>query len=108
MSRIILDDGEGAPVIDLEVVRSEYGQKAKKLACKHSRVTVDERKNLLTCRDCEAEVNAVWWLSHYIVDEWSRFDARRKKASEAVAKAEKRTRTKCEHCHEMTRIKNLW
>ena len=108
MSRIILDDGEGAPVIDLEVVRSEYGQRAKKLACRHSRVTVDERKNLLTCRDCEAEVNPMWWMSRYIIDEWSRFESRRKAAGEAVAMAEKRSRTKCEHCARMTRIRGVW
>ena len=71
-------------------------------------MTVDERKNLLTCRDCEAEVNPMWWMSRYIIDEWSRFESMRNAAEEAVSLAEKRSRTKCEHCARMTRIRGVW
>lgn len=107
MNRIILDDGEGAPIIDLEVVRYERQEHAKKLKCKHTRVLVNERKNTVTCRDCEAEVSAVWYLS-LLVSEWSRFESRQKGAEAAVALAEKRCRTKCEHCRQMTRIRGVW
>lgn len=106
-NRIIIDDGEGAPVIDLEVVRYERTGHGSKLACQHWHVIVDTRKNTLTCRDCQAEVSATWYLER-LVEHWSRTEARRKRAEEAIVKAEKRCRTKCEHCHEMTRIRGVW
>ena len=102
-NRIIIDDGNGAAVIDMQVVRYEWEQREAKLKCTHARVYVDARKNTVTCRDCDAEVNAVWYLSR-ICDKWSEFERYRKQYETAKVLYDERSRTKCQHCHEMTRI----
>lgn len=107
MSRIILDDGEGAPVFDIEHARHARYGKPSKIACEHRRVYADERKNTLTCRDCEAEVNPVWYIT-MLVQHWNLVESRKKSAEAAVAEAQKRTRTKCQHCGRMTRIHGVW
>jgi len=99
-NRIIINDGYGAAVIDMQVVRYEWEQREAKLKCTHARVYVDARKNTVTCRDCAAEVNAIWYLSH-ICDKWSEFERYRKQYETAKALYDERSRTKCQHCHEV-------
>ncbi|MDH0342126.1 hypothetical protein [Chromobacterium haemolyticum] len=77
---------------------------AKPGQCRHLNVRVNEDLAEVTCRDCEAKLNPIWVLSRMAKEEtkWAFRRSEFIKTREALAQ---RSRCKCQHCGQMTRIK---
>ena len=94
---------ERPKVISIEVVRQSRIERHYRKTCPHCNVKADTARTYLTCRDCGADLNPIEWIAqnkeylNQIVREAQNYN-------DAVAKYEKRSRTKCQHCGEMTRI----
>lgn len=101
--RIIINDGKGAVVIDMQVARQEYEAERLGRKCLHRHVTIYTRETEVLCSDCGVRVNAVDYLS-LIVSEWAQFERAQEDYEEAKHEYEDRSRTKCEHCGKMTDI----
>lgn len=76
--------------------------------CMHIDVTyfVDERSTDVTCGACDARLSPMWVLGR-LANEERRLIELHRRYVEAKRAAEKRIRTKCEHCKQITRIKGL-
>lgn len=64
---------------------------------------VDVRAGKCRCRACNGEVSPIFVLERLMHDE-SRWNRGRKAFYEEAARLRERSRTKCQHCGEMTRI----
>ena len=72
--------------------------------CRHMKMTVSETKNTIECDDCGAQLNPIWVLGRYASEESLLYD-RIARSRELSKKLDKRMRTKCDHCGEMTNIR---
>lgn len=76
--------------------------------CQHidTGIVVDEALLEVTCRACGEKLSPVWVLARLAEREslWSRS---REAYVQEAKRAKERRRTKCEHCKQMTRIRNL-
>jgi ribosomal protein S27E len=81
---------------ELELVR-EYQK------CFHRQFLVDESKAAVECADCHEKLNPMWVLSH-LASENSRFLEASRRYQDEMARLRERSRTKCQHCGQMTRI----
>ncbi len=87
-----------AKVISIKKARGELRE------CQHLHMVVDEKKNIVECDDCGAELNPVWALLRFANEE-SRWEYERKALAEIKAKIEQKRRTKCRHCGKMTDVR---
>lgn len=78
----------------------------KGLPCHHAAFIVDEQKQEVECASCGERLNAMWVLS-YLASEDRQFKDTRKLADEAMTRLQERSRTKCQHCGKMTRIRGV-
>lgn len=76
--------------------------------CDHKRAgfTVDEAELVVTCRGCGEKLNPVWAMARLAEEESTWRRTREAYIQERQALNERR-RTKCQHCGQMTRIRNL-
>lgn len=74
-------------------------------ACQHRTATfiVDEAMEEVQCGDCGAKLNAHWVLRQ-LCEKESRWRQRADDARKVLAEVEGRTRTRCQHCDQMTHI----
>ena len=100
-SDVVKLDTKAKPVDQrgLRVVRYQHG------ACNHTTCTyiVDEALEEVQCGDCGAKLNAHWVLRQ-LCEKESRWRQRADDASKVLAEVEGRTRTRCQHCDQMTHI----
>lgn len=96
--------GKGQPVegnvFSLEMARNNPEH------CQHRTMIVDEKLNTLTCKQCGSLLNPIWALARFHKEE-SSWKWTLKAYKEMLAERDARTRTKCQHCGKMTRIKGL-
>lgn len=102
---------EVSNIVDLKVKKRAPPKSGNHLeivsdwSCPHKRLEVDEKLAEVTCRDCKAKLNPIWALKSLCDAEhgmWERYRTMRAIAMEL----EKRTKTKCECCGKMTRIRS--
>lgn len=78
----------------------------KPSACYHDAFVVDEKKDTVECAKCGERLNPMWVLQYLagrdrnMADSW-------KRSQEAMHRLQERSRTKCEHCGHMTRIRGI-
>lgn len=91
---------------DNNVIRFK-SQHQNRTACQHSHVIVSESTLEITCKQCGAKVNPVWW----IIQKMDQINSAQKRyvqaASEADAiwqKLDAKRKYCCVHCHEVNTI----
>lgn len=72
--------------------------------CRHAHVRVDEHAQNVQCKDCQLFINPIAFIVSIARHE-HRVTSRLAAITAAAEVAEKRTRTTCEHCGKMTRIR---
>jgi ribosomal protein S27E len=78
----------------------------KPLGCFHDSFVVDETKDTVECAKCGEKLNPMWVLNYLagrdrnMADNW-------KRSREAMNLLHERSRTKCQHCGQMTRIRGF-
>ncbi len=104
MTHIVdINDSDGNNVISIEVVRAGARLREIRKTCAHARVTIDEARSEVECRDCGAMLSPVWVMAQW-ADKWGEFIRLAEKYDESRAAYEAKTRTKCRHCGQMTPI----
>lgn len=93
-----LDDAN-TKVISLTEARNKY----RPGRCLHNHIEVDEELGTVLCTDCGEKLNPVAVLARFAKEE-TRWEQRREAAKAEQAKLDLRSRTKCQHCGQMTRI----
>ena len=94
--------GDTAKPVDqrgLRLVRYQHG------ACNHTTCTyiVDEKLAEVQCGDCGAKLEPVWVLRQ-LCEKEARWNDRRREFLELQTHLRERTRTRCQHCDQMTNI----
>lgn len=72
--------------------------------CRHVHLAVDEDLAEVECADCGAKLNAIAVLARLAREE-SRFEQRRLAMVAEREKLEAKSRTKCQHCGQMTHVR---
>lgn len=72
-------------------------------ACKHGPYVIDEALAEVTCEPCGAKMNPIHVLK-ILANHENRWHQNAENAKAEMERLEQRTRTKCQHCHQMTRI----
>lgn len=88
----------------LKVVEGPDTRFARASQCRHLNIRVNEDLAEVVCRDCDAKLNPIWVLIRMGKEEtkWAFRRTEYIKMREALAQ---RSRCKCQHCGQMTRIK---
>lgn len=102
--KIEIPDDDGTNVISLNVVRESYELKRIRRQCVHIHVTLDTDYATLTCDDCKKELNPIQYIEH-LVERWSYIQRMTTRYEELKRLYEAKTRTKCDHCKKMTRVR---
>lgn len=78
----------------------------KKTFCRHNSLIVDEDLEKIECKNCGEKLNPFFAIRKLmqLSEVWKKQKA---EADLSRENAEKKTKTKCEHCGKMTRIKNI-
>jgi hypothetical protein len=73
--------------------------------CSHLFCTyiVEQSAADVECGKCGAKLNPMWVLVHLAVND-RRYEESQKRHQEEMKRLAERSRTKCEHCRQMTRI----
>lgn len=95
-----LNDAPKAVVIQMSEARQRFDANR----CRHMHVEVDEQLEQVTCQDCKERLNAIAILIRYAKEE-SRLTRHIFENKALLSKIDQRTRCKCMHCGEMTRIR---
>ena len=79
----------------------------RKTECEHSRVIISTELNEIECKDCQAKINPVWWISNKL--EWlnavnGRNNAILSEYREIFKKLESKKNFACKNCHEVNAI----
>lgn len=69
-------------------------------------VVVDEALLDVTCRGCGSKLDPVWVLAR-LAEHESQWRRSREAYMDEAKRAKERRSTKCQHCGQMTRIRNL-
>lgn len=64
---------------------------------------VDNSKDEVECKTCGAKLNPIWVLRQLASHE-TRWHETSKRYADEMKRLSDRSRTKCEHCHKLTRI----
>lgn len=78
----------------------------KSKPCYHNSFVVDPEKSEVECAKCGEKLNPMWVLSHLATADRNMAD-NFKRAQEAMSRLEDRSRTKCQHCGKLTRIRGI-
>jgi len=100
--KIEFPNEENTNVISITIASNYRRQDTK---CSHSRVIVDEELAQLECETCGKEINPIHYLA-FLASEWHQVEDLRKRQEAACKLYESKTRTKCEHCQQMTKIRS--
>lgn len=100
MASIPVDPDEITNVIVLSEVRSQYDYQK----CRHLQIVVDEALAEVECGTCGAKLNPINVLAR-LAHEESRLKNRIEQNRRLKAELDKKTRTKCRHCGEMTPVR---
>ena len=73
--------------------------------CKHNKFLVDTRLDYIKCAICGEHLNPMWVVSQYADDE-HRLCKHLKRLERLIEETKHKTKCKCEHCGEMTKIAN--
>lgn len=75
-----------------------------KSMCRHNALLIDESLELIECKNCGERINAFFAIRQLmrLSDKWAREKAELELTREA---AEKKTKTKCQHCGQMTKVR---
>lgn len=86
---------------DGEAIVIEFRRSYK---CQHLRLLIDDDLKEITCGDCKEKLNPFFAISQMmrLVPKWRRIKAASDLARE---EAQKKLRTKCQHCKQITTIK---
>lgn len=89
------------PSKDKRILKRSYGKGNR--ICLHGPFLIDEKLATVECEKCEEKLNPIWVLTRLAGQEttWHTYE---QKYNEDMARLKERSRTKCEHCKEMTRI----
>jgi hypothetical protein len=71
--------------------------------CWHKRYIVDDKAAEVTCVDCKEKLNPMWVLQQLCNAE-HRYHELHARYHDELKRLGERSRTKCQHCGEMTRI----
>lgn len=71
--------------------------------CQHKRALIDRKLGMLECADCGKTLNPIEFLV-YLAGEEGLWFHNRQKYYDAMKRLDARSKTKCEHCGQMTRI----
>ena len=75
-------------------------------ACKHLHAIVDTKAAELTCADCGAKINPIYFLEQ-LSQQLVRWEYEKRAAAKIRADLEERKRTRCTKCGEMTEIRRI-
>lgn len=64
---------------------------------------VDESAAEVTCKICAVKLNAIWVLAQLAHKE-TKYHLSMERYRDEMARLANRSKTKCQHCHQMTRI----
>ncbi|WP_413194204.1 hypothetical protein [Pararobbsia alpina] len=73
------------------------------MTCWHRRYLVDDKKAEVECADCHEKLNPMWVLQQLAFAE-NRYHELHARYHDELKRLGERSRTKCEHCGQMTRI----
>ena len=91
-------------VIKFKIVRRDFTSRRRTSACWHRDVTIDTLLSQMMCRVCGAYLNPIEWIAMH-VEMWQAVRRLYEQQQQAAKMYEGKTRTKCEHCGEMTRVR---
>lgn len=97
---VIPIDEEPTNVIVLSEVRSQY----RFDKCQHKHIEVDEVSAEVECKDCGLKLNPIAVLARLAREE-SRLRIRIEQSQKLKAELDKKMRTKCCHCGQMTPVR---
>lgn len=105
------EDEELGKVLPLGTTAKPTDQRGLRLvryvqgACQHSTSTfiVDEKLAEVQCGDCGAKLEPIWVLRQ-LCEKEARWNQRRTEFLELQEATRERTRTRCQHCDQMTAI----
>lgn len=88
--------------------RKTFADKMHKKECDHTDTdyVVDVSDSQVECGTCGNKLNPMWVLEQLARRE-HRFHEAEKTYREAIARLEKRQKTKCQHCGEITKISHF-
>lgn len=90
-------------IISFALKKREYDLQG----CQHKKIIIDESKALIECKDCGIQINPIWYLC-FLAREENQIEYRlnhlKGQWRDLRAKIKTRTRTKCQHCGNMTQI----
>ena len=89
------------PSKDKRILKKSYGKGNR--ICLHGPYLIDEQLSTVECEGCGEKLNPMFVLMRLAGKEttWHTYEQR---YNEDMARLQERSRTKCEHCKEMTRI----
>lgn len=87
---------------DMRTVLMPY-EVRRESECQHGRYVVDEQMAEVECAICHAKLNPIWVLRQFAHWERRMTDLHARYADE-MARLGERSKTKCNHCGQMTRI----
>lgn len=93
-------DDEPTNVIVLSEVITRYRHDK----CQHKHISVDEVENEVECADCGKRLNPIVALVRLAREE-SRLKIRIQQLKELNRQFDEKSRTKCQHCGRMTRVR---
>lgn len=102
--KVELPDPAKGNVIVLEVVRKSVLARKHDKTCLHINVLIDTVLATLQCQTCKAHLNPMEWIAH-MADEWQRVTMLYQGYVKAKASYEAKQRTRCEHCHKLTKVR---
>lgn len=71
--------------------------------CYHRRFTIDEKLQEVECRDCGEKLNPMFALVQLARQE-NRYHELHERYQDEMTRLAERSKTKCQHCGQMTRI----
>lgn len=73
--------------------------------CSHKRFTIDPAHAQVECADCKVKLDPMFALISLSVQE-NRYHELHERYKDELIRLKEHSRTKCEHCNQMTRISN--
>ena len=91
-------------VIELSVVRDSFMRRRFPKKCNHFRCELDEALAELMCKDCGEKLSPVAYIK-VIAEAWAHYERRIQEYQDGKRLYEAKTRCRCEHCKQMTRVR---
>lgn len=96
---------------DIEINEDEkvikFTRRFERTECSHNRVSISEDDNEILCKDCNAKLNPIWWISKHL----KHLNAANRRNNEVLAeyrtiwkKLDDKRNFMCKKCHEVNEI----